>query len=268
MNEEPEFEDPNVRRGAHPVLKFGFALLGVLGLWALVSGWLLIRRDEPPNPSTLEESWRKPPTGDEARTLAMEAWRAFLEAPDLETRIEHVRNPDRMAPMMRDYYESRSHPFPTMGRASEGRTVEQGSRRMMVFEIEAYDGERYPVAMAWTGHRYAVDWESLSAYGTMDWPALIEKKPVEPQVLRVYLGVLAPELTPPESVVGPRQFVRMEHRDFPESLPLVLKPALVQEVLTLVEGRRVPVTIEVRWNPDLKNFELQRLLGLSWSPDR
>jgi len=265
---ESEFDASDVRRGAHPVLKLTFVLLGILGLWALVSGWLLIRGSEPSPRAEKETSWHQEPTGDEAMTQAMEAWRAFVESPDLDTLIEHVRDPDRVGPMMRNYYESSRHPRPTMSRSSSGRVIEQGGQRMIVFEVEDYGGRRYPVAMGWTGRRFAVDWESLSAYGTMDWPQLIEEKPVEAQVMRVYLGAIAPELTPPQSVVGPRQFVRMEHRDFPESLPLALKPELVQEVLRLVEGRRVPVTVEVRWNPEFEHFELQRLLGLSWSLQR
>ncbi|MBK1826726.1 hypothetical protein [Haloferula rosea] len=265
MNEEPGFEAGDAGRGTHPILKLLFVFIAVLGIWGLIAGWLLIRRPEPPPAAVERQSWQEAPADEQALTQAMEAWRAFVEAPDLETRIEHVRDPERVGPMMRDYYDSRAHSLPTMGRALPGRAVRQGAQNMILIEVEDYQGRRYAVAMVWTGRRYAVDWESLSAYGTMDWPRLVEEKPAEPQVLRVYLAALPESLTPPESIVGPRRFVRMEHRDFSESLPLALRPELTREVTQLVEGRRVPVTVEVRWNADLGQFELQRLLGLSWS---
>ncbi|MGB1129441.1 MAG: hypothetical protein ACPG4K_05280 [Haloferula sp.] len=267
MTEDPaldvEAASPDGNR--HLVLKLAFTLVSILGLWAMVAGWLLIRKSEPtPRPSRIE-TWQQPPTGTDALTQAMDAWRAFLEAPDLERKIGHVRDPERVGPMMRDYYDLRSKPYPTMGLSSPGKELVQGSQPMVVFQIEGYDGLTYPVAMAWTGQRFAVDWESLTAYGTMDWNLLLETKPSYPHVMRVYLGGLAPELKPPEALVGPRQFVRMEHRDSPDGAILALKPEIAHEVLRMVEGKRVPATIELIWNPSIQCFELQRLLGKGWS---
>lgn len=249
----------------HLVLKLAFTLIPILGLWGMVAGLLLIPATEPTPQAPRVETWRQPPDGAEALTQAMAAWRAFLEAPDLDRRIGHVRDPERVGPMMRDYYDLRSKPYPTMGLSSPGKEVVQGNQPMVVFQIEGYDGLTYPVAMAWTGQRFAVDWESLTAYGTIDWNLLLETKPSYPHVMRVYLGGLASELRPPEALVGPRQFVRMEHRDSADGAILALKPEITTEMLRMVEGKRVPVTIELTWNSSIQCFELQRLLGKGWS---
>lgn len=267
MTGEPEFENPSkpLPKRSHLALALPLGLFAILAVWALISGWLLIQRKEDPTPAAIEEPIRQTPVGEEAVVQAMEAWRAFLEAPDLESRIEQVRDPERVGPMLRDYYQTRSKPYPTMGLSSPGKMVTQEGQKMMVFLVEGYEGLTYPVAMVWTGRRFALDWESLTAYGTIDWNMMLETKPEYPQVMRVYLGTLPAELKPPASVIGPRQFVRMEHRDSPESAVLALKPELAHEVLLMVEGKRVPVTIELVWNPSIQSFELQRLLGKGWS---
>lgn len=244
------------------VLLLGLATAGVL--WAVSIGWLLIQSPEEPSagpPATVVGA----PTGPEAIAMAEAAWNGFVEAEDLVQREALVLNPEQVAPMMEDYHQVRGHPWPTMGTRSPGREIQRNGLPVIVFEVEDFGGRIYPVAIGWDGRRHAVDWESLTAYGTMDWAELLEHRPQESQTLRLYLGRLPEKLQPPPSVAAGHTFIRMEHRDSPTTASLAVPHELAHEILPMIEGRRVPCTIEMAWKPDLEAFELQRLIRQGWS---
>ncbi|MCH7224874.1 hypothetical protein [Haloferula sp. A504] len=240
----------------------GLATIAVL--WAVSIGWLLIQSPEAP-PAGPRSPVVEAPAGPEAIAMAEAAWNAFVEAEDLRQRQALVLNPEQVAPMMEDYHEVRGHPWPTMSTRSPGREIQRNGLPVVVLEVEDFGGRVYPVAIGWDGRRYAVDWESLTAYGTMDWAQLLERRPQARQTLRLYLGRLPEELQPPPSIAAGHTFIRMEHRDSPTTAPLAVPPQLVHGILPMIEGRRVPCTIEVAWNPDLQAFVLQRLVRQGWS---
>ena len=196
----------------------------------------------PPEPVRLN----LPPSPMEPAALA--ALEAFFEAPDLPSKAKLVRDSTRVLPMMENYHDKRGHSFPTLGRVSPGRVASFDGTPMVLFEVEPFSGPRYPVAVAWDGQRFAVDWETLTAYGTMDWSEFIERRPSAPQTLRVFVSKVADDRKTPGFPDGTGQF-QIEHRD--DSQPIIaLTDATVTDRLTsLIEGTQSPVTLEMAWRP-------------------
>lgn len=242
-------------------------LAAMLIFWVVFVGLMLIQDRTPPaaDAANAGERVEPAPTGTEAIHLADAGWRRFVEAADFDARTAAVLDASRVAPMMHDHHIVRGRPWPSMNRRSAAREIRRGSRHVVVFEVEDFGGVRYPVAMEWSGSEFLVDWESLSAYGTIDWSTLIETRPTEPQTLRIYLAMLPGELQPPASVAAGRTFVRMEHRDSPEGAALAIGPDLAPSVLPMIEGRRVPVTAKIAWNAGLSAFELLEAPATGWS---
>ncbi len=177
---------------------------------------------------------------------ALAALEAFFEAPDLEAKSLLVRDSGRVRPMMEDYHVKRNHAFPSLGRVSPGHIAHFGGTSMVLFEVEPFSGPRFPVAIVWDGNRFAVDWESLTAYGTMDWSEFVESQPTAPQILRVYL-LNAPENQKPPATPDRFTCFGIEHRDDPQPLVAVANPEVAKILMPLVENQRAPVTLEIAW---------------------
>ena len=202
-----------------------------------------------------------------AEKFALEALEKFFEGASLEEKLPFVKDAGRVRPMMEDYHGRRGHPFPTMGRVSPGRLMSAGSRQLVLFEVEPFSGPRYPVAVDWDGFRHVVDWESLTAYGTMDWAKFVAEKPQGAQTMRVYGSALPADLWPPGMKKGWRTF-RVEHRDSDVVIPVVANPEISRQLSKLVTGKRVPLTLEIVWNPAAGgggSFEALRLVAEGWS---
>jgi hypothetical protein len=217
---------------------FAFAVI-------FMAGESLIHRDPktpPPEPARIE----LPPSPMEPAALA--ALEAFFEAPDLTAKATLVRDSARVRPMMENYHDQRGHSFPTLGRVSPGHAASFDGTPMVLFEVEPFSGPRYPVAVAWDGHRFGVDWESLTAYGTMDWSEFIEHRPVIPQTLRVFVTKMADDQKAPGLPSGAGQF-QIEHRDDSQPIIALADATLTDRLTSLIEGTRSPITLEMAWKP-------------------
>ena len=255
--------DPPRKRATVLVVSGVILLATILGIWAIVFGLILIERREPTIPTPAAED-HYPVDRPEAIRRAREAWERFVEATDFDSRVDAVRDADRVRPMMEDLHLERRAPFPTMARISQGQPVNQGSRRMVFFEVEDFRGRSYPVAVEWTGDRFAVDWESLTAYGTIDWPALLGRQPRDLQTMRLYLSQVRPELVPPLDEKW--TFFEIQHRDSPESAVAGASGEVALRLEQIVSpGMRKPLTVEIRWNPEIRQFEIVRLVARGWS---
>ena len=185
---------------------------------------------------------------DEMKAPALAVLEDFFFAPDVASKAKFVRDGVRVLPMMRDYYETREHPFPTIGKISDGKEADFGGMPMVLFEVGSFSASRYPVAVVWDGSRFVVDWESLTAYGTIDWSAFILEKPTAPQEMRVFLLEARGIPTVPGTPEGSAVF-RIEHRDHPQPLIATASPELAETLTPMVLGRSVPVTLKLSWQP-------------------
>ncbi|MEP4077130.1 hypothetical protein [Haloferula sp.] len=264
LDPEEDFEKKHSSGWGGRLIAILLVLVAVLGAWAFVTAYVLIEPQEPVTPIP-EFVDRYPEEPAEAINLARKAWERFVEAPSFSSRVAEVRDPERVRSLMEDFHLVRRHPFPMMDRISEGKPVNLGERRMVFFEVQNFDGRNYPVALEWSEDRFLVDWESLSAYGTMDWAEFAEQRPVQTQIMRVYLAGLQESLKPPIDADGTWDSFRMEHRDSTETLVASARDSLAIEIAELVKGLRVPLTLEIRWNQEVGQFEIVRLVARNWS---
>lgn len=223
-------------------------------------GWGVIqpRPVSSPSPPIPKPSAPPQPAAEHARKVLEK----YFEGADLTEKLASVRNPERVRPLMEDYHDRRGHPFPTMGRVSPGKEVVSGERIFVFFEVEPFSGPRFPVAVEWDGFRFAVDWESMSAYGTMDWQEFLEKKPEQVQTMRVYLSAASEGMRPPGLETGVPIF-RVEHRDSSEVIVALSDGDTGESLAATVKGKRVPMTVEMAWKQRV--CHVSRVVAEGWS---
>ncbi|MEO8616316.1 MAG: hypothetical protein ABI600_14315 [Luteolibacter sp.] len=205
----------------------------------------LIHRDHKPTTITIIPATPPPEPMEPAALAVLEQ---FFEAPDTISKAALVRDSERVRPLMIDYHDKRNHPYQTLGRVSPGHVTELQNTPSVLFEIEPFSGPRYPVAMVWDGQRFAVDWESLTAYGTIDWSEFTERRPTTPQTLRVFVSKAADDQKIPGLSAGAGQF-QIEHRDDPQPIVVTADATLAAQLSPLTEGLRTPITVEMTWKP-------------------
>jgi hypothetical protein len=259
---------PNKRRsiGLEKVITSILLLAALAITLTLITGEGLIHRKPTPQPAIPEQA-NTPPEPMEPSALA--ALEAFFEAPDLASKAALVRDGARVRPLMQDFHEHRGHPFPTLGRVSPGKSARFDETPMVLFEVEPFSGPRYFVAVAWDGQRFAVDWETLTAYGTMDWSEFIQSLPTAPQTLRVFIRNAAQTDRPP-GTPDTIKFFHIEHRDHPQPLIAAASAEVAAILGPLVENRRAPVTLEILWKPATSGTPvvpwIHRVVSEKWSP--
>ncbi len=208
------------------------------------------------------------PPPEDPLPAALTALETFFEAPDLLSKAALVHDSERVTPMMEDYHGARRHPFPTLGRIHSTDFANFNGTPMVLFEVEPFDGLRYPVAVVWDGKRFVVDWESLTAYGTMEWVEFTESRPQEPHTFRIFLLESRASDSPAGMPEGYSCF-RIEHRDLMETLVTIAPPELSAVLQPMVEGQRVPMTLEIAWRtpdsgvPEIP--EIVRFIASGWS---
>ncbi len=230
------------------------------------AGESLIHRDQVAKPITEPGIPLVPPPSPMA-PAALKALEAYFEAPDLEAKALLVRGAARVRPMFEDYHRTRGKAFPTLNRVSPGIETHTGEMPVVLFEVEPFSGPRYPVAVVWDGQKFAVDWESLTAYGTMDWNEFIEKKPAALQTMRVFAEEAPDSEKPPGLMQGSACF-RINHRDDGEPIVAIASPEVVAAFPPMAGRKEVPVTLEIAWRPQGGRMapEIVRLVSLTWSP--
>ena len=232
----------------------------IVAVLLILLGWGVIQPPPAtaPAPPVPKPSAPPRPAAEHARKVLEK----YFEGADLGEKLASVRDPERVRPMMEDYHGKRGHPFRTMGRVSPGKEVVMGERMLVFFEVEPFSGPRFPVAVAWDGFRFAVDWESLTAYGTMDWEEFVERKPEPAQTMRIYASAAAEGMRPPGVEEGLEIFL-VEHRDHSGVIVAVADPAAGDSLAAKVKGKRVPMTLEMGWKDGV--CEIRRIVAEGWS---
>ncbi|WP_338286284.1 hypothetical protein [Luteolibacter sp. LG18] len=177
-------------------------------------------------------------------------------------RFEFLHDRARVIPLWKDYHERRGKPVPMLVKVGPGRLATLGGKTLAFFEAEFQPGGRKPVALIWEGDRFGFDWESSVVYGSMDWIEWVETRPVEAQLMRVYLSRATLDgLTSVEREDGWREMVA-EH---PDGLsPVVVRvPPGVGFPVEFTRRQQVPITAEFRFNG--ARIELVRFHHEGWS---
>lgn len=188
----------------------------------------------------------------------------YFAADDDAGKIQCLHDSRRVGELWRNYHHQRGKHFPLLDQVIGGTLVEQDGRILACFEVVLSPGGRQPVALIWEGDCFRLDWESLVAYGTMDWIEWLETKPAGPQLLRVYLSRVPSG--PMSEQGGSGQSVVVEHRDSLGPEVAVIAPN-VPFTLEFSGRQRVPATAEFEFRQEggLRRLYLTRLLHEGWT---
>ncbi len=246
------------------------SVVGLVTIFAIFMlfqrGLLVIPNHEEPAGRASPGREAVPPPGDpaECKSLALQVWTRFVESPDIEGMIREVRDSGRVGPLMREFYGRRGHSFPTMAKVSAGKVASSVSREAVLFAIEPFSGPIYAVALNWDDGFYRIDWESLVAYGTVDWYEFTEGKSGSTERLRVFLSPLKDRWNHPALPVRAKSYL-MEHRDSTDPVVAVSMAPESMTVDAMVTQPRTPVRVAVRWDREFGCFRIEGSPVVSWS---
>lgn len=201
-----------------------------------------------------------PPTVELARTRLLE----YFSAPDDSSKCALLHDSGRVGPLWIDYHRRRGHPLPMLDEILSANLLEDQGRVLAFFELRLASGERQPLAMIWDGAGFGLDWESFTAYGTIDWIEWVETQPEAPQTMRVYLSRLPEGFSPDNAVEG--LWVSVEHRDALQPVIARVEPGSGGG-LDFTGRQRIPVTAEFEFKRGNRGSQLHltRLIHEGWS---
>ncbi len=112
----------------------------------------------------------------------------FFSARTIGKQLLHVRDPERVEPLMAKYYAREGEPKP-IG-IKQGLTMDTTvvHKQFLNSEIELADFGRRSIILEKTPQGFKLDWESLVGYCDMSWAALQQERPKTPQIFRVILN--------------------------------------------------------------------------------
>ncbi len=114
---------------------------------------------------------------------------AFWKTTDWKAKLRYVRSPDRVSPLMQNYYEGHHHEEPAVGALNTCTFQRHGSTRIVTLNYAGTGiGKRVSVILiTQTGDPYLIDWEFYTGSGDMDWADFKQQHPTEPKLFRGYL---------------------------------------------------------------------------------
>ena len=128
-------------------------------------------------------------SGDSEFEIVRTAIRDFLEAATVDELIATVRQPERVAPLIRQYYATQ--PFAP---ASYMRLPLPGSvaphRNFLLTRIELADGTRKSLALERIGDSLKVDWESWVGHSEISWNHFVDQQRT---VAHTFRAIISPD---------------------------------------------------------------------------
>jgi len=117
--------------------------------------------------------------------------KAYLAATTVDEKLKFVRQPERVEPLMRDWYEKQKHPMVAKEMSPQMIFTPQTLFAKSFLKAEMNEGGRF-MKQLWI-QRYgdglfAIDWETDVIYNPIDWDTFLAEKPTSPVTLRVYVG--------------------------------------------------------------------------------
>lgn len=109
----------------------------------------------------------------------------FCNAPTHRELMGVIRDPERVGPIIRDYYTSGGHTWVAIppGQVPDPSAFET-DKNWTAFKLPLPDFRSRSMAVEETAKGFKVDWESFVAYSEMPWDKLRESKPRTPVLLR------------------------------------------------------------------------------------
>ena len=121
---------------------------------------------------------------DEANVVQQRFW----QAANWRDKLAYVHEPDRVGPLMADYYEQRREQDPLGSSSARQAHFKINNTEVLLFTYaSARPGGTVDVAMiAQPDGRFLIDWESYVGMSDMAWSDMKKQRPGEPKLVRVF----------------------------------------------------------------------------------
>ena len=144
--------------------------------------------------------------------------RGFFEADGLEQKLAFARDPQRVRPLMENYY--RHHPQDNYSWRGIGWILPVDEPGYRLAYAQALFSNTAPVSLIIEEQEsggFRVDWESSVRYGELDWAEFIRTKPESPKLFRVIAS--KPRHTPSaEEAPQNTEVIEIKHPDGEDTL--------------------------------------------------
>ncbi|WP_322283369.1 hypothetical protein [Prosthecobacter sp.] len=149
----------------------------------------------------------------EGKRLKIESTvRGFFEAADLNQKLAFARDPQRVRPLMENYY--RSHPQNPLEWKNLGWVLPVEEPGYRLGYAQAVFANAEPVSLIieeLEDGTFRVDWESSVRYGELDWEEFITTQPASPKLFRVIAS--KPQHSPPGETPQDSEVLEIKHPD-------------------------------------------------------
>lgn len=145
------------------------------------------RDDQPPATSTIKELPLQETSDEVVQALAL--LEQYWQTEKWQDRVPLVAHAERVAPLMKDYYDSQggADPMPG-GLAGKARYLIDGSEILYFSYTSNRPTGSLEIAMLRDPQgKFLIDWESLVGYGELSFGEFRLKRPTEPVILRAYV---------------------------------------------------------------------------------
>lgn len=136
--------------------------------------------------SMVEEKRREDQEVKQSLKRMEECARKYLSAESISEILPYVRFPERVEPLMRDYYSRMGRRKTRFHYFDEIRPIPYGSRSFVHVKVVLKDGADYHLFMEeLEDGSFRVDWENDVYYQPMPWREYVQKRPLKPTDMRV-----------------------------------------------------------------------------------
>jgi hypothetical protein len=112
--------------------------------------------------------------------------KGYLAATSITDILPYVRFPERVKPLMQDYYQKNARKIPVFRHIERMRSLNIGKRSFVSVQVRLESGKDYHMLIEQVGENtFKVDWESDVFYQPMRWADYCDKKPLKPMDFRV-----------------------------------------------------------------------------------
>lgn len=279
LGTNPETEAPDEPGEAVEVTVQGF-FLRFLGYFAaavilavvallIVGGYLLSHRN------TKETSTSSPPptipiafTDEQIKALITDSLTRFLTCETTDERLRFVADPEREAPCLTDYYESRGNRDAGLKSINLIRPVLLDGLSLWVVSYTDSGDVRRNVTFQRAGNDFLLNWSSSYAYGELSWDDFASARPSEPVAMRAFLLRHEGEPPPGYSPQKWASYVVEDNSGHFTQLAVMERTAEGQSLIaeSPPEANRLPVFIRMHFENGAlgKQLVIDELIHFKW----
>lgn len=115
--------------------------------------------------------------------LGLDTARRFLEAGDLASLGDTIRDAGRVGPLVAAWWRDEGgNPFPAKGARLPGGSLRLGP--WLLVDVAFGDGSRRTLVLERSARGYLADWESFVGYSQVPWTELLVRRPRKPVLVR------------------------------------------------------------------------------------